>query len=252
MNEIESTKPKTEQSAISADAGFDAPGASTEDLTGAADMSESDLQTAPDAMPPDPPYMSFKYNHENVQLAREEATEWAQKGMHYFNKLDFVAAVNGTTVDALLKEIVEAVDRNKLNELQQKFGDDSALVDDLMTLFHNQNKEKYERLKSAREHDKALSKTLLAESLETQFQALQKDFPELESLDDVPADVLSAADEMPLMVAYVLYRHREDQKLKAAQQAAAAAAGASTGSVASNSVSSAESAETAFMKAFWR
>lgn len=235
MNEIESTKTETTENAI-------------------LDGQDFDAQSEPEqvAEQSDAPYMTFNYNHEKIELGREDATEWAQKGMHYFNKLDFVASMNNTTVDSMLKEMVADIDRQKRLSLQEKFGDDSAIVDDLMTLFHNQNKEKYEKAKIERAQTKEALALSRSENLDSDFAELQKDFPELKSLEDIPQGVIAAADEMPLMVAYLLYRHREDQKIKAAQTWAEQTAAASTGSVASNTPNTAHSADEAFMKAFWR
>ena len=198
------------------------------------------------------PYMSFSYNHETKELGREEAVEWAQKGMHYFNKLDFLAHINNTTVDALLKDMVNDVDRQKRREYEEKFGDDCALVDDLMTLFHQQNKERYQKAQIERAQSQKQEFDTQNERINAEFLKLQEDFPELKSLDDIPPDVISASSEMPLLVAFMLYRHREEQKIKNAEREAIAAAEATAGSQAGNIHDSETSAHNAFMKALWR
>ncbi len=239
MNEIENAQIASSENAIPNESNIEAnPPESAEDTS----LSTQEAE----------PYMSFNYNHNKVELGRDEATEWAQKGMHYFNKLDFLAHIGNTTVDEMLKEMINDVDRQKRLEYEEKFGDDCALVDDLMTLFHQQNKERYQKAQIERAQSEQTRYQNEDERINAEFLKLQEDFPELESISDIPADVVSASRQMPLLVAFMLYRHREEQKIKNAKREAIAAAETTAGSQESTVHDSETTAHNAFMKALWR
>ena len=196
-------------------------------------------------------FLPVKYNHSDINLTREEAKNWAQKGMFYFDKLDFVAAQSDQTVEELLETLLTSIDENKRRELKEQFGDDEGVINDLMDVFHTKQKEKYEKAISDRrnaEEEKNVSQTA---RLAEEFNAMQADFPELKSVDDIPASVLKEAQNKPLAYAYLLYKHKENQKIAAAQEIAAAATKSATGSMKSEAHDAETEADAAFMRGFW-
>ncbi len=196
-------------------------------------------------------FLPIRYNHSDINLTREEAANWAQKGMHYFNKLDFVAAQSDITVEQLLDNLLSSIDDAKLRELKDQFGEDEGMINDLMEVFHSKQKEKYEKAvadrKNAVEEQNVNRNSQIAE----EFNAMQQDFPELKSVDDIPASVLKAAQKIPLAYAYLLHKHKENQKIVAAQEATAIATKATAGSMKSEAHDAETEADAAFMRGFW-
>ena len=196
-------------------------------------------------------FLPVRYNHSDINLTREEATKWSQLGMLYFDKLDFVAAQSNITVEQLLDNLITSIDDAKLRELKDQFGDDEGMINDLMEVFHTKQKEKYEKAiadrKSAAEEKSVNRNTQIAE----EFNAMQADFPELKSVDDIPASVLKAAQKMPLAYAYLLHTHKENQKIAAAKENAAAASKSTAGSMKSAASDVETEADAAFMRGFW-
>ncbi len=180
---------------------------------------------------PEQPFLVARYNKEDVPLSRDEAANWAQKGMHYFNKLDYVAAQSDCSVGELLDSIIQKQDDAKLEELKEQFGDDTETINDMMRIFHDKQKEKYE---------KAVSDRKLAEEQESQskvakigdeFINLQKEYPELTAVKDLPKSVLKDAETMSLEHAYLRYLTKNQKTITAAKEKEKVTAAASTGSM---------------------
>ncbi len=196
-------------------------------------------------------FLPVRYNHSDINLTREEATNWAQRGMFYFDKLDFVAAQSNITVEQLLDNLLTSIDDAKLRELKDQFGEDEGMINDLMEVFHSKQKEKYEKAiadrKSAAEEKSVNRNAQIAE----EFNAMQADFPELKSVDDIPASVLKAAQKIPLAYAYLLHTHKENQKIAAAKESAAAANKSSTGSMKDAESDTANAATASLLSGIW-
>jgi hypothetical protein len=177
------------------------------------------------------PFLTIRYNKEDIPLSQEEAINWAQKGMHYFNKLDYVAAQSDCSVGELLDSIIKKMDDAKLAELQEQFGDDTETINDMMRIYHDKQKEKYEKVISERklaEEQEAKSKV---EKIGEEFIELQKEFPELTAVKDLPKSVLKDAETMSLEHAYLRYLIKNQKTITAAKEKEKEAATASTGSL---------------------
>lgn len=196
-------------------------------------------------------FLPIRYNHSDINLTREEATNWAQRGMFYFDKLDFVAAQSDTTVEQLLDNLLTSIDDAKLRELKDQFGEDEGMINDLMEVFHSKQKEKYEKAvadrKSAVEEQNVNRNSQIAE----EFNAMQQDFPELKSVDDIPASVLKAAQKMPLAYAYLLHKHKENQKIALAEENKSKAEKSSTGSMKSAESDITDTATASLLSGIW-
>ena len=195
------------------------------------------------------PFLIARYNKEDVPLSREEAANWAQKGMHYYNKLDYVAAQSDCSVGDLLDNIINKMDESKLAELKEQFGDDTETINDMMRIYHEKQKGKY---------DKAVSDRKLAEEQESQskvakigdeFINLQKEYPELAAVKDLPKSVLKDAETMSLEHAYLRYLTKNQQTITAAKEKEKEAATASSGSM--QTADSVDTAADDFARGVW-
>lgn len=195
----------------------------TEETTAAAEQTPEAQEEAP--------YMVARYNKKDVPLTREKAQEWAQKGMHYSDKLEYLAAIRGTTVADMLKQSISKIDEDERARLEEQFGDDTETIDSMMRVFHEKNQAKYEKaMADMREKEAEQEKNRIAE-IGDEFIALQKDFPELKEIKDIPPSVLKEAAKTNLEHAYLKYLHNENKKIEAAKKAQEAAESQSAGSL---------------------
>ncbi len=207
----------------------------------------------------DAPFLEIKYMKEMKGLTREQAKDLCEKGMHYgalHDKLDYIAAQKDTTVDALIDGIMQSMEDAKRAELKERFGDDDSMIEDLMTLYRNGQKEKYDKVvadrKSASEQAAAEKEKSLNERISDEFIAMKKDFPELTDYASLPAQVRqAAADGMPLPYAYLMYKHTEAQKVATAQQQAAEAAQKSSGSLSTGTQENNSGIDDAVIAGIW-
>lgn len=222
-----------------------------EEATVRAEEEDSNETSADDAPGLPAPFMSFNYNHQKIELNETEAVEWAQKGMHYFNKLDYIAAQSRVTVNELLDKMICSMDEAKREEYREQFGDDSEMIESLMEVYHNKQKERYRAAVADREAESRREAADRNAQIADEFIAMQKDFPELKSLSDIPPAVLKSADNMPLAYAYLLYKQREQNKINAANNAQNAAAASSTGSMSTPEAEGTAREENAFSRGVW-
>lgn len=179
------------------------------------------------------PFLVARYNKTDVPLSREKAAEWAQKGMHYEDKLEYLAAIRGTTVPEMLKKSIQDIDDKERKRLEEQFGDDTDTIDKMMKLFHEDNKAKYEKAIADQKTAEEEKEKNRIEKLGDEFIELQKSFPELKVIGDIPAAVIKDAKNMSLEHAYLKYLHSEHKKSEAAQQKQQEAAQSSAGSMSS-------------------
>jgi hypothetical protein len=223
------------------------------------ETNESTPASAPEVAEPAPetqsPFLEIKYMKEMKGLTREEAKDLCEKGMHYsalHDKLDYIAAQQDTTVDALLDGIVQSMEDAKRAELEARFGDDDDVINDLMTLYHNSQKEKYEKVKADRKAADVQEEQSVNQRIATEFTAMKKDFPELTDYASLPAEVRkAAADGMPLAYAYLMHNHTENQKVATAAKQAEEAAKKTPGSMTTDENDSATEAEKRFLAGLW-
>lgn len=198
------------------------------------------------------PFLSVRYNHEDKPLTEEEARDYAQKGIFYHGKLDYIATLSDTTIPELLDKMLNSIDEAKRNELISQFGNDEDTINDLMEVFHTKQKGKYEKAIADRESAEKQSVEDRNARIAEEFVAMQQDFPELKSVNDIPSSVLKAANNnMPLAYAYLLHKHKENQKIAAAEEQSKAAAQTSTGSMGSPETAADTEADAAFKRSFW-
>ena len=176
---------------------------------------------------------------------------WAQKGMFYearqekfdtyeklHNKLDYLAALQDTTPDALIDGLTSAQEASYRAELSERFGaDDEAIIEDMMALYRNKQKDKYEKVladrKAAETHAAEEREVNLNTRLAEEFSAMKADFPELTDFAALPDEVKrAAAGGVSLEHAYLKHQHREAARSQAERESAEHAAKVSTGSMA--------------------
>lgn len=227
---------------------------------GAAETATSEAAPCEEKGNAEPDFSLYvKYNKEKRSLTRDEAVNFAEQGIFYdtavkpiYNKLDYLAAQKNCTINELLDGIITSEEDGYRKELLQKFSAEDPIVDDLMKLYREKQKEKYDKVLADRKAAEESAAEESRESLETrlakEFTELKSEFPDVSEFSSLPAEVKTdAANGRDLLSAYLRYQHSQQMKAEAAQAAEKESAKASTGSVGSVS-ESVDSAVSSFLE----
>lgn len=239
---IPQQEPSAEQEAEkAADAG--APQPTEEQAT----ANSSENETAEEKETPPDFGLEINYNHETRVLSRDDAAAYAQIGMKFkdsgididtvkplYNKLDYIAAQRGQTIEEVVDRLFAEDENSHRQELVDKFGEESGVIDDLMKVYREGQKQKYDKIVADRKDAAQKAERDKRESLEarlaSEFSELKAEFPELAEFSQLPKEVKTdAANGRDLMSAYLRYMHRENKKIAAAKSSEETAAKATTG-----------------------
>ena len=205
-------------------------------------------------------FLPIVYNHAPQTLSRSEAVKYAQLGMKLeksgldldrlkpiFHKLDFLAAQRDEEPESFIERLYSDEESRQREQLRGKCGDDEQLLGDLMRLWREKNREKYEKVAADRaaaaEQNSLRQQTSLEQRLAGEYAALKREIPGVPAFSELPDEVKrAAAAGGELTGAYLLYRYRRDEKLRKAQMSAEKASRGSAGNLrtAQSAVQSAE------------
>ena len=257
---IPQQEPSAEQEAEkAADAG--APQPTEEHATD--DSSEN--ETAEEKETPPDFGLEINYNHETRVLSRDDAAAYAQIGMKFkdsginidtvkplYNKLDYIAAQRGQTIEEVVDRLFAEDENSHRQELVDKFGEESGVIDDLMKVYREGQKQKYDKIVADRKEAAQKAERDKRESLEarlaSEFSELKAEFPELAEFSQLPKEVKTdAANGRDLMSAYLRFRHKEEKRIAAAKSSEETAAKATTGT-AGTAENTADTVDDAFFR----
>lgn len=227
----------------------------TENETDDAEQAESSSE--PEAPKP---FLSIKYNHENIDMTEEEVrntVQLAKKNEALLASLDYLAAQNDETISEFVKRLEEASDNALLERLRDRYGDMSEdEINELADLQRNKNKEKYDavlanRKKESEEAAKNAEQSL-NERMANELIEVQEVFPEIKEFNDLPEKVRKAAlSGGDLMKEYLKFLHSEAEKIKQNKAAEQKAANAASGSVKSPEQTEESAEMSEFLKGLW-
>jgi len=205
-----------------------------EDTTPAAEVEET-TETAEIAEESAPITIPIRFNHETKSLSIDEAATLAQKGMAaetVMSKLRYLAASSGKSPTQVIEEMISADEEMRKNEILEKVNGDEELAKQ----FLDANKSKYQKLVdemiAAENSEFQKSKESINDKLAYDFIKLQKEFPEMATVDKVPESVLKDAIDknISLYDAYLRFQRKENKNIKATTEKQEVAAQSSTGS----------------------
>lgn len=210
--------------------------------------------------------LPITFNHEERTLGLDEAKKYAQLGMKLENsgldissakpiihKLEYIASQNGMDAGQFIDGILEAQEKNYRESLIDRFGDDSETVDDMMELWKNKSREKYDRMIADRDAADAEQRHNEKESLEQrladEYAELKAEIPELPSFPELPDEVKrAAAAGKNLTGAYLLYEHNRAARIKQEKEQSRRNAERSAGSLGTAYGDTRSAADEAFMR----
>ena len=185
------------------------------------------------------PFVTIRYNHNDVPLSEADAVTLAQKGMAYeslYPVLKRAAMLKGVDVKSFIKGFEVEAEENHRRRLVEKYGDDNGTIDELMEFY-----------RAKREADISEGFKQRESAFDVEFGELKKEFPEIVEKSALPEEVLKAFDEgKDLLSAYLKYKFYEDKRIKAAKQKESAAIAAAAGKLSSSEA--VESVASAFIK----
>lgn len=202
------------------------------------------------------PFLTIKYNHENIDMSEEEVrktVQLAKKNESVLAELDYLAAQNDQSVADFVRGLNDAADNAYLDMLHEKYGeDDEETIQTLLKAHRDANKDKYDALIAKRAEAAKADEDSLTERIANELTDVQRIFPDVKDFNSLPETVRKAAlNGGDLMKEYLLYRHNEDLKVQKNKAAETKAASAASGSVKSSGETD-ESADTsAFMRGLW-
>ena len=192
-------------------------------------FSSEDMDTTPDTSPNDiddaskdlsttlntleEPLVTVKYNHNLKNYSLKEAAEIIQKNMHFdssIKKLEFLATSRGKKLPELVNDIFEDAETKEILRLQQEFADDhDGLVNALESRKQNFERAFLDMLQNSEKQPD------LNQRLADEFFELVEYFPEIESIEKIPDDVLkqSAKENKSLVLCFALHKAKEQEKL---------------------------------------
>ena len=165
------------------------------------------------------PLVTVKYNHNCKNYSLKEAAEIIQKNMHFdssIKKLEFLANSKGKKLPELVNEIFEDAETKEIERLQEEFADNE---EGLITAL-NSRKQNFERA-FLDMLEKSEETPNLNARLADEFFELVEYFPEIESIEKIPDEVLkrSATENKSLVLCFALHKaHEQEKLLKQAEQ----------------------------------
>jgi hypothetical protein len=205
--EVETGAPKTEDTPATEEA---------QDTANAEEQNAPENDTNTWSLP-------ISFNHEDMELGRDEAIRLSQLGKHYeenvkgiFDRLDYLAAIRGTNPKDYIEELITATDTIYREELTNDLGEGNPHIEELVELRRNQNMQKYETAKKERTEadNKAREETAKNSNIKIaeQFESLKESFPEYNAITDIPEKVFKAAIKSGDLEKEVLRFHFAEQK----------------------------------------
>ena len=217
--------------------------------------------TTPDVPAEVPWSLGISYNHEDMELTKDEAVRLSQLGKHYeekikstFDSLDYLAALRGKTPKEYIDELITATDDMYRQELIEQLGEDNEHINELVELRRAKNDKTYQAVKKERE-DKENKARMDAETstntrLAEQFEKLKSVFPAYENISDIPASVFKAAVKSGDLEKEVLRFHfAEQKKVEEAKQKQNTNKNQSVGTAKTDTTE--DGVSNAFLKGLW-
>lgn len=182
-----------------------------------------------------------RFNHQERQLTVEEAGNYAEMGLAYeqlkptIRQLRMLAAGSGRTVEEMVTNLMEANDRMLHDRFLEETGGNQKAADILLEDAKRKREEAYHAGKQQQDAAAQAKRQELTDRLAAEFIELQAEFPELDSVDKVPAAVLNtAAKGTHMLDAYLRYKLQQERRVAQNRTQQQQAASASVGSRADN------------------
>ena len=184
----------------------------------------------------------IRYNHQDRVLTLEEATAYSQKGLKYdslapmLDDLSMLSAMRGIDSHELIKSLIKLDEDNKREEILERANGDEEIAEILMKKYRDEISGKFKRISEAQADadraEEAAKKETIEGRIVEEFDSVKQEFPEFDSVDKLPKEVLEKVKGgESLFNAVLQHKHNVNKIAVAAKNKAIANSKASTGSV---------------------
>lgn len=184
----------------------------------------------------------IRFNHQKKMLTIEEATVYAQKGHKYdsiapmLDDLSRLSAMRGVDSHELIKSLIKLDEDNKREEILERANGDEEIAEILMNKYRDEIAGKFKRISEAQadadKAEEAAKKETIEGRIVEEFDSVKQEFPEFDSVDKLPKEVLEKVKGgESLFNAVLQHKHNVNKIAVAAKNKAIANSKASTGSV---------------------
>jgi len=214
--EVETTVEETAEAAEDT-----TPAAETEETTETAEVTE-------------PITVPIRFNHESKHLTIDEAATYAQKGMAaepVMSKLRYLSAILKEPVNQVVDSLLTSNEKARKDELLEQVNGNEELAEKLLKAERTEYQKAVDEMIAAEKSAEEQEKTSTNDRLANDFIELQKEVPEISSVDKVPKAVMKEAVDknISLLDAYLRHQHKENKNIKAATETQKAAEKSTTG-----------------------
>ena len=183
----------------------------------------------------EPITVPIRFNHESKHLTIDEAAQYAQKGMAaepVMSKLRYLSAIFGKPVNQVVESLMTSNEEARKNELLEKVNGDEELANQLLESEKSKYQKAVDDMIAAEKSAEEQEKTSVNDRLANDFIELQKEMPEISSVDKIPKAVMKDAVDknLSLLDAFLRYQHKENKNIKAAVETQKTAEKSTTGS----------------------
>lgn len=225
--------------------------ADTEQAKGlASDNAEQSLEETP--------FIQVKFNHEFKNLTQQEAQTTIQKAMKNeatLDKLRILAVRNGNkTFEEFVDGLLKSSNEQRIERIKGSFTEENPeLLETILKMEDDKNREQAgvmaeEETSIFKSEQKSDSEKLANDLIE-----LQKEFPDIKGVKDLPDSVIKSAvkNKISLFDAYLRYQFNENKRIKQAEETEQKAVASSAGSAASQDTDAQSPEIEAMLKGLW-
>lgn len=169
-------------------------------------------------------------------------------------KIEYLAALKGISKEEYVDGLLSAHEAELRQRLEERYGDDTEAVEEMLEYKKQKNGEIYRSLLSERENERRNNENNVHARLAGEYAELLNEFPELagKSFKELPTEVKRAGFSGERLInAYLYHKHNEDKKIKAAAAEKASAEAKSTGSMQSSGHDAYTDADRKYLNALW-
>ncbi|MBO5671431.1 MAG: hypothetical protein J6S41_07765 [Clostridia bacterium] len=204
------------------------------------------------------PFATYRYNHRTYSVNAENARPLLQKGRKYdelvpqLNELYFLAESRKQTFSQFVEDLKTSFANSSIKTLRETHGCSEEAARELHEARMTKLRGGFKGLEVQAQDEAKQDEQDLTARMGNEFSELQKEFPDVRELKDLPKSVLKQAveEELHLVDAYLRHLHRNQKKTAAALQHQEASAAASVGDMRSQREEK-DLASSDFSQSFW-
>jgi len=198
----------------------------------------------------------IRFNHERLDLTIDEAADLSQKGLAaepVMSKLRYLASIQSKSVGQVVDELLSSDQAVRREQILKRVGGDEELTNQLLAAETSKYQKAADDMAAAEELTRQKEIPDMNNRLAKEFLGLQKDFPNIGKISNLPKSVINEAVDknISLFDSYLRFLHCEKQKIEKAKATQEAAERAAVGSQKSHDSNHQSSEIEAMIRGIW-